>query len=87
MNPVFIMVTDLPKVKATLQAEKLKEVQRANQKVSEWIDVVEQNIGYCEESPTMAELGKVDALTASKELAKAAKEVLLKVEELNDGYQ
>jgi len=76
MNPVFIMVTDLPKVKATLQAEKLRAVQRANQKVSEWIGVVEQNIGYCEESPTMAELGKVDALTAAKELAKAAKVVL-----------
>ena len=76
MNPVFIMVTDLPKVRATLQAEKLKAVQRANQKVAEWIGVVEQNIGYCEESPTMAELGKVDALTAAKELAKAAKVVL-----------
>ena len=76
MNPVFIMVTDLPKVRATLQAEKLKAVQRANQKVAEWIGVVEQNIGYCEESPTMAELGKVDALSAAKELAKAAKVVL-----------
>ena len=70
------MVTDLPKVRATLQAEKLKAVQRANQKVAEWIGVVEQNIGYCEESPTMAELGKVDALSAAKELAKAAKVVL-----------
>ena len=76
MNPVFIMVTDLPKVRATLQAEKLKAVQRANQKVAEWISVVNQNIGYCEESPTMAELGKVDALSAAKELAKAAKVVL-----------
>lgn len=70
------MVTDLPKVRATLQAEKLKAVQRANQKVAEWIGVVEQNIGYCQKSPTMAELGKVDALTAAKELAKAAKVVL-----------
>ena len=32
-------------------------------------------------------LGKVDALSAAKELAKAAKEVLQKVKDLNDGYQ
>ena len=87
MEPVFLMVNDLPQVKATIQLDKLKAVQTANKKVEEWISVVEQNIGYCEESPTMAELGKADALSAAKELAKAAKEVLQKVKDLNDGYQ
>ena len=87
MNPEFLMVNDLPKVRATIQLGKLREVQTANKKVEEWISVVEQNIGYYEESPTMAELGKVDALSAAKELAKAAKEVLMKVKDLNDDYQ
>lgn len=87
MNPEFLMVSDLPKVRATIQLGKLREVQTANKKVEEWISVVKQNIGYCEESPTMAELGKVDALSAAKELAKAAKEVLMKVKDLNDDYQ
>lgn len=87
MEPVFLMVNDLPQVKATIQLDKLKAVQTANKKVEEWISVVEQNIGYCEESPKMAELGKADALSAAKELAKAAKEVLQKVKDLNDGYQ
>ena len=87
MEPVFLMVNDLPQVKATIQLDKLKAVQTANKKVEEWISVVEQNIGYCEESPTMAKLGKVDALSAAKELAKAAKEVLQKVKDLNDGFQ
>ena len=87
MEPVFLMVNDLPQVKATILLDKLKAVQTANKKVKEWINVVSQNIGYCEESPTMAELGKADALSAAKELAKAAKEVLQKVKDLNDGYQ
>lgn len=87
MEPVFLMVNDLPQVKATIQLDKLKAVQTANKKVEEWINVVSQNFSYCEESPTMAELGKVDALSAAKELAKAAKEVLQKVKDLNDGYQ
>ena len=87
MNPVFLMVNDMPKVKATIQLNKLKAVETANKKVEEWINVVSQNISYCEESPKMAELGKVDALSAAKELAKAAKEVLQKVKDLNDGYQ
>ena len=87
MNPIFLMVKDMPQVRATLQLNKLKAVEAANQKVTEWISVVSQNIGYCEESPTMAELGKVDALSAAKELAKAAKEVLQKVKDLNDDYQ
>lgn len=87
MEPVFLMVNDLPQVKATIQLDKLKAVQTANKKVEEWISVVSQNISYCEESPTMAELGKADALSAAKELAKAAKEVLQKVKDLNDGYQ
>ncbi len=87
MNPVFLMVKDMPQVKAAIQLEKLKAVQAANKKVEEWISVISQNIGYCEESPTMAALGKVDALSAAKELAKAAKEVLMKVKDLNDDYQ
>ena len=87
MNPEFLMVKDMAKVRATIQLDKLKAVQKANRKVTEWISVVEQNIGYCEESPTMAALGKADALSAAKEMAKAAKEVLQKVKDLNDGYQ
>ena len=81
------MVKDMPQVKATIQFDKLRAVQKANKKVEECISVVRQNIGYCEESPTMAALGKVDALTAAKELARAANEVLQKVKELNDGCQ
>lgn len=84
MNPVFLVVNDMPHVRAAIQLEKLRAVQAASRKVEEWIGVVSQNIGYCEESPTMAALGKVDALSAAKELAKAAKEVLQKVKELND---
>lgn len=87
MNPIFLMVNDLPHVKAAIQLDKLKAVQEANKKVEEWISVVRQNIDYCEENPTMAALGKADALSAAKELAIAAKEVLMKVKELNDGYQ
>lgn len=82
MNPEFLMVNDLPKVRATIQLGKLREVQTANKKVEEWISVVKQNIGYCEESPTMAELGKVDALSAAKELAKAATVVLRLIKEM-----
>ncbi len=87
MDPVFLMVKDLPQIKAAIWFEKLKAVQEANQKVEEWINVVRQNIGYCEESPAMAALGKADALSAAKEMAKAAKEVLMKIKDLNDGYQ
>jgi hypothetical protein len=87
MNPVFLMVNDMPQVKAAIELGKLNEVKKAFRKVEDWISVVEQNIGYCEENPTMAELGKVDALSAAKELAKAAKEVLQKIKDLNDGYQ
>ena len=85
MNPEFLMVKDLSQV--SIQLDKLKAVQTANKKVEEWISVVRQNIGYCEESPTMAALGKVDALSAAKEMAKAAKVVLDLVKNLNDGYQ
>lgn len=87
MNPEFLMVNDLPQVKAAIQLGKLKEVKKASRKVEEWINVVEQNVGCCEESPTMARLGKVDALSAANELVKAAMEVLQKVKDLNDGYQ
>ncbi len=87
MNPEFIMVRDMQQVKATIQLDKLKAVSAANKKVEELIEVVEQNIRYCEESFDMAKLGKVDALTAAKELAYAAKEVLLKVKDLNDDNQ
>ena len=87
MNPVFLMVNDMPQVKAAIELGKLNEVKKAFRKVEEWISVVRQNIGYCEESPTMAALAKVDALSAAKELAKAAKEVLQKIKDLNDGYQ
>ena len=87
MNPEFLMVKDLSQVRATIQLDKLKAVQTANKKVEEWISVVRQNIGYCEESPTMAALGKVDALSAAKEMAKAAKVVLDLVKNMNDGYQ
>lgn len=76
MNPEFLMVKDLPQVKAAIELGKLNEVKKAFRKVEEWISVVRQNIGYCEENPTMAALGKVDALSAAKEMAKAAKEVL-----------
>ncbi len=76
MNPVFLMVKDMPQVKAAIQQQKLRAVQEANKKVAEWLLVIEQNIGYCEESPTMAELGKVDALSAAMELEKAAKVVV-----------
>ena len=87
MNPVFLMVNDVPQVKATIQLGKLNEVKKAYRKVEEWISVVEQNIGYCEESPTMAALGRVDALSAAKDLAKASTELLRKVKDLNDDYQ
>ena len=87
MNPIFLMVKDLPQVKTAIQLDKLEAVQKAHEKVEEWISVVRQNIGYCEESPTMAALGKVDALTAAKELAKAAAEVLQRTKDLNDDYQ
>lgn len=87
MNPIFLMVKDLPQVRAAIQLQKLKAVEAANKKVEDCLSIVRQNIGYCEESPTMAELGKVDALSAAKELAKAATEVLWKVKDLNDGYQ
>ncbi len=81
------MVKDMPQVRATLQLNKLKAVEAANRKVAEWINVVGQNINYCQESPTMAELGKVDALSAAKELLQAAKVVLQKVKDLNDDNQ
>ena len=81
------MVKDMPQVRATIQLDKLKAVMRASKKVEQWISVVGQNIGYCEESPTMAELAMVDALTAANELAKAAEEVLRIVKDLNDGCQ
>lgn len=87
MNPIFLMVKDMPQVRATIQLDKLKAVMRASKKVEQWISVVSQNIGYCEESPTMAELAMVDALTAANELAKAAEEVLRIVKDLNDGCQ
>ncbi len=87
MNPVFLMVNDLPQVIAAIQLDKLEAVQKDHEKVEEWISVVRQNIGYCEESPTMAALAKVDALSAAKELAKASKELLQKIKDLNDGYQ
>ena len=87
MNPVFLMVNDLPQVIAAIQLDKLEAVQKAHEKVEEWISVVRQNIGYCEESPTMAALAKVDELSAAKELAKASKELLQKIKDLNDGYQ
>ena len=87
MNPEFLMVKDMPQVRAAICLGKLAAVMEASRKVTEWIGVVEQNIGYCSESPAMAALGKVDALTAAKELAKAAKEVLQKVKDLNDDYQ
>lgn len=81
------MVKDISQVRTVIQLDKLKAVQKANKKVEELISVVRQNIGYCEENPTLAALGKVDALSAAKELAKAAEEVLQKVKDLNDGYQ
>lgn len=87
MNPIFLMVKDISQVRTVIQLDKLKAVQKANKKVEELISVVRQNIGYCEENPTLAALGKVDALSAAKELAKAAEEVLQKVKDLNDGYQ
>ena len=87
MDPVFLMVNDLPQVKAAIELGKLNEVRKAQRKVEAWISVVEQNIGYCEENPAMARLGKVHALSAAKELAKAAKEVLQIVKDLNDDYQ
>ena len=87
MNPIFLMVKDLPQVKTAIQLSRLNAVETANKRVEKWISVVRQNIGYCEESPTMAALGKVDALTAAKELAKAAAEVLQRTKDLNDDYQ
>ena len=57
MNPVFLMVNDLPQVIAAIQLDKLEAVQKAHEK------------------------------SAAKELAKASKELLQKIKDLNDGYQ
>ena len=45
--------------------------------------MIAQNLGYCEESPQMAELGKQDALTAVTDLCSQAeklKDIIVKMQ-------
>ena len=45
---------------------------------------IEQNLGYCNESPQMASLGKVDLLTAATELCDLAQQILDKAKALQE---
>ena len=84
MNPEFLMVKDLHQVRATIQLQKLEAVQIANHKVEECISAVSRNIEHC---PELVAKSNAEVLLAAKELARAAKEVLMKVKDLNDDYQ
>ena len=71
MNPEFLVVN-----KNMTQKDFLEAVSEAKALLSvitsETVNMIAQNLGYCEESPQMAEIAKVDALTAVVELTNQA---------------
>ncbi len=71
MNPEFLVVN-----KKMTQKDFLEAVSEAKALLSvitsETVSMIAQNLGYCEESPQMAEIAKKDALTAVVELTNQA---------------
>ena len=67
MNPEFLIVRDMTKNEFM---DAVQEAKTLLSRISEdTVMMIAQNLGYCEESPSMAELGKVDVLSAVVELA------------------
>ena len=67
MNPEFLVVRNMTKNEFM---DAVHEAQALLSRISEdTVMMIAQNLGYCEESPAMAELGKQDVLSAVFELA------------------
>ena len=81
MNPEFLTFQNMTK------NDFIGSVQQARSLLSriseDTILIIAQNLGYCEETPQMAELGKRDALTAVTELccqAERLKDIIVKMQ-------